>query len=41
VNISEEKTRAVLHLPTKEYGASSQGTITLDLEPLSVKVIEL
>ena len=41
VNISEEKTRAVLHLPTKEYGVSSQGTITLDLEPLSVKVIEL
>jgi len=41
VNISEEKANAVLRLHPNEYGVYCPETMTLTLEPLSVKVLEL
>ena len=41
VNISEEKTIATFTLYPKEYGVDCPETITLEIEPQSVKIIEL
>ena len=41
VNISEKEATATFTLHPKEYGVDCPKTVTLELEPLSVKIIEL
>ena len=41
INVSEQAATATLTLYPEEYGVDCDATMTVELEPMSVKIIEL